>query len=272
MYTTFPLPPFRRVVFPKKCVWTSSYASRRSVICRDSLLTIVTFAPSFSLLLRVLESRFVPWYLLHFHHLQAYPSLQRDPLIWIKHEVRCLRSLYLPRDQSFSLPHWADSQDLTDAYITFSGTRSRLRIQMSWLKHHLATTLGSISAWRNRLLPLIKTWPLAELRSQWHHALQPKRNTFWTLSTCNLNQHDVLLLTLGATELFVHSFNVFRYSTEIVLPPFCVRLFIYAEQGPDSFYKLYVPLRASWFLLISDGFFVSMDMEFYSSPQSNSAF
>lgn len=153
-----PSSPFGRAVFPKKCVWTSSYASRRSVICRDSLLTIVRDAPSFSLFLSVLQSRFIPWYPLNFHHLQAQPSLQRDPLIWIKHQVRCVRSLSFPRDQSFSLPHWADSQDLlTDAYITFSGTRSSLRIQMSWLKHHLATTLGSISAWRNRLLPLIKT-------------------------------------------------------------------------------------------------------------------
>jgi hypothetical protein len=96
-------------------------------------------------------------------------------------------------------------------------------------------------------------------------------NTISAPSMCNLNQ-QVLLLKLGATELFVHSFDLFRYSTENVLPPFCVSLFKYAEQGPDSLYKLYVPLPASWFLLISDGVFVSMEQEFYSPPQSNSSF
>ena len=152
--------PFGRAVFPKKCL---NFILRKSAFCHPSrfvadssygrpiLLSItqrvtVTFHP-------LIPSAFSPL---------ADPtltSLQRDPLIWIKHQVRCVRSLSLPWDQSFSLPHRADSQDhLTDAYITFSGTRSSLRIQMSWLKHHLATTLGSISAWPNRLLPLIKTY------------------------------------------------------------------------------------------------------------------
>lgn len=122
-----------------------------------NILQTATFLPS-------IPSEFPPFGVLTF------PSLIPFNLDKTRSETR---SLYFPRDQSLSLPHWAVSQvHLVDAYITFPWTICSLGIQIRGLEHHLATTLGSIAALRNSVLPEVKTFTMkmSSIRRKSDHA------------------------------------------------------------------------------------------------------